>query len=114
MDAAARGMGLAGKTKGMTGELAPVLWAQGRREEVLKYVVQDVRTTMELATTCEARGALRWVARSGKVRSLRLSRGWLTVEEAGKLPLPDTSWMDGPWPQERFNGWMGADGRVRG
>ena len=50
LDAAARGMGLAGKTKGMTGELAPVLWAQGKREEVLRYVSQDVRTTMELAT----------------------------------------------------------------
>ena len=54
LDAAAKGMGLAGKTKGMSGELAPVLWAEGRREEVLKYVAQDVRTTLDLATACEA------------------------------------------------------------
>ena len=47
LDAAARGMELAGKSKGMSGVLAPVLWAEGRREEVLEYVAQDVRTTLE-------------------------------------------------------------------
>ena len=107
LDAAARGMGISGKPKGMTGEMAPMLWAEGKREEVLRYVVQDVRTTMDLATACEACGAFRWVTRSGKVRSLRLSQGWLTVSEAGKLPLPDTSWMDSPWTRERFTGWFG-------
>ena len=45
LDAAAKGMGLAGKSKGMSGAVAPVLWAEGRREEVLQYVAQDVRTT---------------------------------------------------------------------
>jgi hypothetical protein len=107
LDAAAKGMGLAGKTKGMTGELAPVLWAAGEREEVLKYVAQDVKTTLELATACESRGELRWVARSGKLRSMALGKGWLTVSEAGRLPLPDTSWMSSAWPRERFTGWMG-------
>jgi predicted PolB exonuclease-like 3'-5' exonuclease len=53
LDAAAKGMGLAGKCKGMSGAVARVLWAQGKREEVLQYVAQDVRTTMDLATTCE-------------------------------------------------------------
>jgi hypothetical protein len=107
LDAAARGMGLAGKTKGMTGELAPVLWAQGRRDEVLRYVGQDVRATLDLAMACEACCAFRWVARSGKVRSMALPDGWLAVSEAGELPLPDTSWMDDPWLREKFTGWMG-------
>ena len=107
LDAAARGMGLAGKTKGMSGELAPVLWAQGKREDVLAYVGQDVRATLELATACEALGIFRWVARSGKVRSMALSEGWLAVSEAQHLPLPDTSWMDDPWPRTKFTGWMG-------
>ena len=49
----------------------------------------------------------RWVARSGKVRQMELPRGWLTVGEALELPLPDTSWMDEPWPREKFTGWMG-------
>ena len=92
----------------MKGADAPVLWAEGRREEVLQYVGQDVRTTLEVATTCEASGAMRWVARSGKVRCMTLGEGWLTVREALGLPLPDTSWMDEPWPRERFTGWTGA------
>ena len=107
LNAAARGMGVQGKPEGMSGEVAPVLWARGEREKVLAYVGQDVRTTLDLATACEADGALRWVARSGKVRTMRLPDGWLTAEEALELPLPNTSWMDEPWPRERFTGWMG-------
>jgi hypothetical protein len=107
LDAAARGMGIKGKLKGISGELAPVLWARGEREKVLAYVGQDVRTTMELARECETRGALHWVARSGKVRRMRLPDGWLTVREALELPVPNTSWMDEPWPREKFTGWMG-------
>lgn len=107
LDAAARGMGIAGKPKGMSGELAPVLWAERPRQEVLRYVAQDVRTTMELAQICERCGVLRWIARSGKVRSMALPEGWMTVEKALGLPLPDTSWMSDPWPRERFTGWMG-------
>jgi hypothetical protein len=107
LDAAAHGMGLAGKTKGMKGELAPVLWARGEREEVLDYVAQDVRTTMEVAQVCESRGELRWVARSGLLRRMALGDGRLTVREALRLPLPDASWMDSPLPRERFTGWMG-------
>ena len=106
LDAAAKGMGVAGKCEGLKGADAPVLWAEGRREEVLRYVAQDVKTTMELATTCEARGTFHWLARSGKVRSMPLRQGWLAVREALLLPLPDTSWMDSPWERERFTGWI--------
>ena len=108
LDAAARGMGLKGKLEGISGEMAPVLWARGRREEVLAYVAQDVRTTMELARVCESCGELRWVARSGRIRCMALGEGWLTVAEALLLPLPDTSWMSEPWTRERFMGWMGS------
>ena len=106
LDAAARGMGLAGKLEGIKGADAPVLWAEGRREEVLRYVAQDVRTTLDLARICERCGALRWVARSGKVRTMPLPEGWLSVGTALELPLPDTSWMSDPWPRTKFTGWM--------
>jgi hypothetical protein len=105
LDAAARGMGVDGKPEGMNGRLTPALWAEGRREEVLAYVAQDARTTLDLATACEAFGALRWVARSGRLRTMPLPEGWLVVLESAGLPLPDTSWMDEPWPRERFTGW---------
>ena len=91
----------------MTGAKAPVLWAEGTREEVLRYVAQDVKTTMDLAVACETLGALRWIAKSGKLRTMRLLEGWLTVSDTLELPLPNTSWMDEPWPRERFTGWMG-------
>jgi len=107
LDAAAKGIGLAGKTEGMSGAVAPVLWAEGHREEVLQYVAQDVRTTLDLATTCEASGVMRWIARSGKMRSMALAKGWLTVEAAGKLPEPDTSWMSDPLSRKTFSEWMG-------
>ena len=107
LDAAARGMGLPGKLEGMKGADAPVLWAEGKREEVLGYVTQDVRTSMDLARVCETRGELRWVARSGKVRTMRLLEGWLTVKEALELPEPNTSWMSfEAWSREKFTGWM--------
>jgi hypothetical protein len=105
LDAAAKGMGLAGKPEGMNGAMAPVLWAEGKREEVLAYVAQDVRTTAELATACEAIGKFRWIARSGNLRSMALPEGWLTVEEAEKLPEPYTAWMSDPWSRATFTAW---------
>lgn len=107
LDAAAKGMNLAGKPEGMSGAIAPVLWAEGRREEVLGYVAQDVRTTLDIATACEARGVMRWIARSGKLRSMALPDGWLPVDLAEELPEPDTSWMSDPWPRTAFIGWLG-------
>ena len=112
LDAAAKGMGLDGKPEGMNGALAPVLWAEGKREDVLQYVAQDVRTTLDLATACEARGMMRWIARSGKPRSMALQDGWLSVDQALGLPFPDTSWMSDPWPRTDFTGWLGLPGFV--
>jgi hypothetical protein len=107
LDAAAKGMGLEGKPEGMTGAMAPVLWAEGKREEVLKYVAQDVRTTLEVSLACEARGALRWISKSGNLRTMALPRGWLTVDQAQELRLPNTSWMTGePWSRTTFTEWM--------
>ena len=107
LDAAARGMNIKGKPEGMTGSRAPVLWADGKREEVLRYVGQDVRTTMDVALACEFAGALHWISRRGKLRTMRLLDGWLSVGEALALPLPYTAWMDEPWKREEFVGWMG-------
>lgn len=107
LDAAAKGMGLEGKAEGMTGAMAPALWAEGKREEVLKYVAQDVRTTLDVALACEACGALRWISKSGNLRTMALPRGWLTVDQAQELRLPNTSWMTGePWVRATFTEWM--------
>lgn len=106
LQAAANGMGLPGKPEGMNGALAPVLWAEGKQQTVLDYVSQDVRTTAELAMACESCGSFHWISKSGNRRTMRLPRGWLTVEQAEKMPVPNTLWMRDPWRREEFTGWL--------
>jgi hypothetical protein len=107
LNAAAQGMGLPGKPEGMNGAMAPVLWSEGQRATVLDYVAQDVRTTLALAIECANQRALRWITKSGKARTMRLPSGWLTMEQAERLPHPNTSWMAEPWKRTDFTGWMG-------
>jgi len=105
LDAAAKAMHLPGKPEGMTGLLAPAMWAEGKRQEVLEYVAQDVRTTLDLATLCEREKRLRWITRRGKVSSMALPNGWLAASSALKLPEPDTSWMTRPLTRRQFTSW---------
>lgn len=106
LDKAARGMGLAGKTAGMKGDLAPSYWAEGRYQEVLDYVAQDVCITLGVIQAVEKKGRLSWVSNRGSKRSLAFTQGWLTGSEALELPLPDVSWMDDPWQRSKFTAWM--------
>ena len=106
LEAAAKGMNLPGKPAGMTGLLAPKMWAEGKQQEVLDYVAQDTRTTLDLATKCEQQGCFRWLTRRGKVKQMALPTGWLAVSSAVKLPQADTSWMSNPLPRHRFTGWL--------
>jgi hypothetical protein len=106
LDKAAKGMGLPGKTAGMSGEMAPRFWAEGKWAIVLDYVAQDVRTTMDLALAVERMGELRWINNKGMRSSISFREGWQPVSEAVKLPLPDTSWMRTPWKRSKFTGWI--------
>ncbi|HZD56499.1 MAG TPA: ribonuclease H-like domain-containing protein, partial [Anaerolineales bacterium] len=107
LDKAAKGMGLPGKSPGMSGEMAPIYWNQGLRRQVLDYVAQDARTTLELAQVIERQGELRWISNRGAPQFFPLTAGWLTVRQALALPEPDTSWMARPWPRRRFTAWLG-------
>jgi len=106
LESAAKGMDLAGKRGGMTGAVAPRLWAEGKRKEVLEYVAQDVRITLQLAQICEGRGFVRWMTRSGRKRELPLPKGWLPVDVAERLPQPYTLWMGDQWSRARFTAWL--------
>ncbi len=106
LESAARGMGLAGKPAGMSGIQAPALWAQGRHQEVLEYVAQDVRTAIEIARAAEKRRRFEWITRKGTKKTMPLQSGWLTVNEALQLPEPDTSWMTRPLKRQHFMDWM--------
>ena len=62
---------LVGQWDGFAQTYADV-WADGKTDQVLDYVSQDVRATLELAGACEQQRELRWIARSG-------SRGLYTM-----------------------------------
>jgi hypothetical protein len=106
LDTAAHGMRLPGKTKGIDGALAPRYWAEGRRREILEYVGQDARTTRDVCHAVEAAGCLNWVSGRGRSQSFLIPDGWLTVEQAMRLPVADNSWMDRPMDREKFTGWL--------
>ncbi len=106
LDRAAQGMRLPGKSSAVAQHMAPQLWAEGRTDEVLEYVSQDVRATLQIARACEQQRKLRWSARNGSIRDMKLHSGWLTVDAAMRLPEPDTSWMDNPMSRTRFTEWL--------
>ena len=111
MDNAARGMGLEGKTPGVTGCQAPILWAGGRHAETIEYNVRDARTTLDVAAASESRRALRWVTRKGRISELPLPEGWLDVKHARLLAQPDTSWMTEPPRREDYFRWFPPEQR---
>ena len=108
----ARGLGLEGKTEGMHGDLAPIMWSEnlGSRLKVLEYVSQDARLTFQIAEKVLEKRHFSWVAKSGKTNVWYIDvRGWLTVKECLALPRPDQSWMSKPIPPEQFTSWMRHD-----
>ncbi len=105
LDKIAKGLGLAGKPDGMNGAMAPELWQQGQYQTVLDYLVQDVRTTLDVFRKIDELGCIQWTARSGRANTLDIGK-FLTVNEAMALPVPDTSWMPNAWSRNKFVGWL--------
>lgn len=106
LDMAAQALGVPGKIPGMSGALAPKLWAEGRYQEVLDYVAQDVITAMQIAQKCEEQGDFKWKTRKGTIGQMPLKQGWLNVQDALQLPEPDTSWMSNPISRTQFTAWI--------
>jgi len=112
LNAMAHGLKVGGKTEGMSGSLAPVMWAESyeSQQKVLEYVQQDVRATADVYDALLTTRRMYWVTKKG-TRSRypwvpKCSDGHIiSVHEALELPEPDTSWMDSPWPRSRFYGW---------
>jgi hypothetical protein len=103
---AAQGMGVEGKPAGMSGEKAPRLWAAGHYQQVLDYVAQDVRIALDVALAVQRRHQFAWINRKGTRRCEPMPSGWLSVERALRLPLPDTSWMTSPISRSESLAWM--------
>jgi hypothetical protein len=116
LDTACRGMGVKGKLKsvtlgdgqvleGMSGAMAPALWAQGEHQAVLDYLADDVRSTLELAQAIERYRALRWISRRGRANRIAVPQLY-SVEACLQLPLPDTGWMTSPPSRSQMTAWM--------
>jgi hypothetical protein len=108
LDAAATGLGFGGKMAGMSGSLAPILWASHQlkdRLRVLRYVHQDVVSTLEVFEQSSEIQKVPWTARSGKPNVFYLKE-WLRVKDCMNIPLPDTSWMDNPLKREDLYAWL--------
>jgi hypothetical protein len=107
---AALGLGVAGKLAGVEGINAPTLWTRGQHDLVMDYVKQDVRTTLAVALKAEKQKKFAWTTRKGTTSFMPLPKGWLTVESAAQLPLPDMSWMSSPPKRQSFMSWL-SDGK---
>lgn len=103
---AAEGMGLPGKKAGVSGALAPAMWAAGRYEEVIEYCAQDARLALQVAMQSEQSQRFYWITQRGTRGELALPGGWLKVQDACRLPLPDTSWMDAPMSRDDMTRWL--------
>ncbi len=114
LDAAAKGLGLGGKPEGMSGALAPELWAQGweAQEQVLEYVRGDARTLADVHDRLLRARALWWTTKAGKraarpwVPCLKGDERFLTVEEALQIPEPEGNDWFQPWDRQRFCAWL--------
>ena len=107
LEAAGEAIGIR-KFEGVEGWKAPQLWKDGKHETVLKYVGQDCRIALEVAEKSERQHSFSWIAKSGSAVNLALPQGWQTVEDAMKLPPPNTSGMKfAPWPRSKFTKWLG-------
>ena len=105
LNAAAKSIG-SSKPADIDGSLAPKLWKAGNYQQVIDYVAQDCRLTLDVAIHSEKANRISWITRAGKTSYFDIPNGWLTVTEALKLPLPDNSWMDDPWDRSKFTGWL--------
>lgn len=104
LDAVAKGCGLHGKTEGMHGDLAPIMWRNGECEKVIEYVIQDSRTTLEVANYIDQKKYLLWITKSGRTKPATLGN-LITVNECKDLVLPDQSWMTNPLTKEDYLRW---------
>ena len=112
LNSAASGLGVQGKLAGVEGITAPGLWASGQYDLVTKYVSQDVSATLAVALKSESQKSFAWTTRKGTVSTMPLSKGWLTVDDSNRLPLPDTSWMTNPMSRGDYLSWLNGSKNI--
>lgn len=105
LDTVAKTMGLPGKPEGMHGDLAPVMWANGEYQKVIDYVIQDSRSTLDVANLTTKMHGLMWTTKQNFRKSVYIKE-WLPVSKCLELPEPDQSWMTKPLKRKDLAGWL--------
>jgi hypothetical protein len=93
------------KAAGLTGAQAPKAWRQGEHRRVMDYLAGDVNMLADIYLAALRDRGLSWITRKGQTRRWQAPR-MLTVAEALRLPVPDTSWMTSPVRREDLSGWI--------
>jgi hypothetical protein len=88
----------------MDGSKAPEMWKKGEFDAVMQYLTYDVIQPLKLAYEIEKTGEIKWLSNTGKPQKLKTEM--LTVKDALKLPVPNTSWMTDPKPRSEFYNWI--------
>lgn len=110
LNAAATGLGVAGKLAGMCGAEAVSAWQESREQQdlVLRYVIEDCVALGRVVEAAERAQGIRWVTKAGRVSFWGCPEvATLTVAEALNVPQPDTSWMSNPRTRADLVGWTG-------
>jgi hypothetical protein len=107
LEAVSKGLGLAGKTEGMHGDLAPVMWAQGKYETVMQYVARDTAAALEVANALLDQKAYKWTSKSGNPMTVPVKQ-LLTVDQSLALPEPNVRETAAfkPWKRAKFTSWL--------
>lgn len=103
------GMGLPGKTEGITGKMIPELWSSSilsEQERCLEYSRNDVCITSVLYQAIEHHQQLAYMTKAGRkqIWAYPPDNGIMSVARA--LQLPDA--RNPRWPRSKFTGWADA------
>lgn len=104
ISAVSRGCGLPDKTEGMHGDLAPVMWKDGKCAEVIQYNIQDSKMALNVANYIDAKQHLYWITKKGLTKHHNMGN-LLSVNECKNIVLPDQSWMTDPMKKEDYLNW---------
>ena len=92
-----------------SGALAPELWAQGKFQEVLAYVEQDARATLDVALYLQQHGGFTWTTQAGRKAGFSLPHtdySKMRVMDVLGWPSPDQSWINKPLLRSGMTQWI--------
>ena len=69
------------------------IWAHSEHQQALVHLSIRLRTTVDVASSCENRKVLIWTNKRGGTQGMDLPAGWLTAPEAARVKgIDHTQW----------------------